>query len=599
MVLSISAEPFGPFGGMAGDGAQKLLGTPPLTTLATLVRESVQNAWDARAGDQRVRFEVSLRQLEPGQAAVLRDQIFGDLPDATRSLAPLREGIAGERPMLLEIADYGTVGLGGPTRADVAVAEGQSRRFANFVRNIGSASSVAQGGGTYGFGKSSLFSASGCSTIIVDTLADDEGEQERRLIACHIGGEFDDAAGRRFTGRHWWGVSAEDGFVDPVTGDAAAHLASAIGLPERRSDGTGTTIAVVLPNLESVDAAVAEIREALLWYFWPKMIALDGVPAPMEFALFAEGREVIIPPPETFPPLDLYVEAYRAVKRKADASRIVRCGNPVAELGRMAVFKGFRNDRRLLAAETLVPEFSHHVALMRPVELVVKYLPGKQLGQGSLEWAGVFICSEVQEIERAFAASEPPAHDDWCPTNLSDRRRRTFVNVGLNKVKDIANRTIYPRLNLGATAPDQPPMARAASILGELMPVGAEDGVTGTKPVRGTRRRWAIQPALFVSIAEAGTAVDALFQVIVQNSSHEPLKVIAKPGLILDDRISEEVELPGGGLVTVAGWETADGVALSTGSNVEVGARETADLRVRIRIPGNQGAVGVRLSAED
>lgn len=602
MPLKLSAEPFGPFGGMAGDGARKLLGAPPLTPLQAVIRESGQNSWDARRGASCVRFEVRLRNLTPSEATVLREQVFAELPVSPASRGPLRGFLDGGRQLVLEVSDFGTVGLGGPTRADVAPVEGQSPRFVNFVRNIGVARNTPQGGGTYGFGKTSFYKASGCSTIIVDSLATNGAEPERRLIACHLGGEFADTNARKFTGRHWWGApSDEDDFVEPLIGNAAAGLAQALGLPARGADDTGTTVAVLMPQVDSVDAAIAEIREALLWFFWPKMVAIDGEPAGMEFALVAEGSAVSIPPPETFPPLDLYVEAFLEVKRKTAASKAVMCLSPHKQLGRMAVSRGFRGDRRMLAQDSLVPQTSSHVALMRPVELVVRYLEGQQLAQGSHEWAGVFICSNEAEVERAFADSEPPAHDDWVPTNLEERRPKTFVNVALRRIKELASQIIYPRVNPAASAPDQPPLAKAASILGALAPSAPDaQGGGGGRTLRGRLRRWTVHPARFVSIEDIEDGVvEAVFQVVASNSSPSPLRVTARPGLIMEDRITGEVELPDGAQVTVSGWQTPDGTDLAEGDTVEVAPGATADMRVRIRIPGYGGAVGVLLGAED
>jgi hypothetical protein len=586
---------------MAGDGARKLLGAPPLTPLQAVIRESGQNSWDARRGASCVRFEVRLRSLTPSEATVLREQVFAELPVPPASRDSLRGFLDGRHQLVLEVSDFGTVGLGGPTRADVAPAAGQSPRFVNFVRNIGVARNTPQGGGTYGFGKTSFYKASGCSTIIVDSLATNGAEPERRLIACHLGGEFADTNARKFTGRHWWGApSDEDDFVEPLIGSAAAGLAQALGLPARGADDTGTTVAVLMPQVDSVDAAIAEIREALLWFFWPKMVAIDGEPAAMEFALVAEGSEVSIPPPETFPPLDLYVEAFLEVKRKTAASRVVMCGNPIKQLGRMAISRGFRGDRRMLAQDSLVPQTSFHVALMRPVELVVRYLEGRELGQGSHEWAGVFICSDEEEVERAFAASEPPAHDDWCPTNLEDRRPKMFVNVALRRIREIAGQIIYPRLNPAGSAPDQPPLAKAASRLGGLAPLQPDDQTAGSgRTLRGTRRRWTVQPARYISIKDVEQGVEALFQVVALNSSSAPLRITATPGLVIDDRVSGEVELPDGGTISIRAWERPDGSVLSSGNVVEVGPGETADMRVRVRIPGFGGAVGVLLNVED
>ena len=75
---------------------------------------------------------------------------------------------------------------------------------------------------------------------------------------------------------------------------------------------------------------------------------------------------------------------------------------------------------------------------MRPVELVVKYLEGAALPDERLEWGGVFIASSEDDVERAFADSEPPAHDDWVPDSLSVRSAKTFVNVALRELNSHA-----------------------------------------------------------------------------------------------------------------------------------------------------------------
>ena len=78
---------------------------------------------------------------------------------------------------------------------------------------------------------------------------------------------------------------------------------------------------------------------------------------------------------------------------------------------------------------------------MRPAELVVKYLEGPALPTDSVEYGGVFICDE--EVEEAFAAAEPPAHDDWIPDNLTGRDK-TFVRVALRRIRDTVNEYAAP-----------------------------------------------------------------------------------------------------------------------------------------------------------
>ena len=56
--LNLHAECFAAAGGMAADGMKKLLGTPTLSLLETVVRETVQNTWDARLVQTGVGYRI-------------------------------------------------------------------------------------------------------------------------------------------------------------------------------------------------------------------------------------------------------------------------------------------------------------------------------------------------------------------------------------------------------------------------------------------------------------------------------------------------------------------------------------------------------------
>src|SRR5690606_11851425 len=121
--------------------------------------------------------------------------------------------------------DFGTSGLGGPTRSDQIPAGTTQTDFIDFFRNIGSARDISHGGGTYGFGKVSLYAASRCSTILVDSFVHGNDPKYRRLMACHVGRSFSIECNgfmKRFTGRHWWGdMTAEDDFSEPLINEQA------------------------------------------------------------------------------------------------------------------------------------------------------------------------------------------------------------------------------------------------------------------------------------------------------------------------------------------------------------------------------------------
>lgn len=601
MPLKISAEPFAASGGMAGEGARKLLGAPSLGPLQIVVREAGQNSWDARRKNKCVRFQISLRRPDQAQWDTLRNEVFEERPDSTASRNRLHQTLDSAPPLLLEIADFGTKGLGGPTRADLPSPDEDNENFVNFVRNIGSGQHLHLGGGTYGFGKTSFYDLDPCATVLVDSLALVGNDTERRLIACHLGDEFTHGQ-RRYTGRHWWGAPGDQAdYVEPLTDEDAVALADAIGLPQRvRKRDSGTTVCVLMAGTNDENAAAGVIAEALLWFFWPKMIAEAGAISPMEFALTVNGVDFNIPSPESFPPLDLFVQAWRELKAGGDRAQEIWCGNPKRLLGKLAIARGFSNDRRTLSAESIVPDVSSHVALMRAgAELVVKYQKGPALPNGAHEWAGVFITSSVKEIERAFAASEPPAHDNWIPGNLPPGHARTFVKMGLQRIGEAMHRFVFPPPTTVSGPADQPPLGKAAAILGSMLPVAPSDIIARRTSVQiGRRRRWQVSAATFLALEEANEAVDALFRVAIVNGSAEPLIVTARPGIVAEEAVSGLASLPDGGEVTVVAWENEDGEVVSSEPALSVDAGENTEMRVRIRIPG-LAAVGVLLDVAD
>jgi hypothetical protein len=113
-----------------------------------LVREAIQNCWDARRETRSaIRVEIGRTTLDETNARLIAEEVLPDPPPALPLADELRPGAR-----ILHIADFGTSGLGGPTRAD-RVSEGQNRDFVDFVRNIGQPPDKAFGGGSFGYGR--------------------------------------------------------------------------------------------------------------------------------------------------------------------------------------------------------------------------------------------------------------------------------------------------------------------------------------------------------------------------------------------------------------------------------------------------------------
>ena len=495
--LCLHSERYGSTGNI-GENFQRLLGAPSLDPLQTVLREAVQNIADAALPETGPEIEIRLRRLTPDQRRTLASQVIAELPQGRRSKDLLASMRSRKNLVVMEICDFGTLGLGGPTRSDRIPAGEKRTDFIDFLRNIGTPRDTEQGGGTYGFGKVALYRASKCSTIIVDTLPHAAGPGGRRLIGCHVGPSFqvpENGMHSRFTGRHWWGVAdPEDGIVDPITGRAAEDLASKLGLPERSRARSGTSIMVLDfdTTCEDLGLVGSEVIEGLLWNFWPRM--MSDTPANQRFTCRVEvdGSPRPIPSPEDFPPLDLFSKAMRAVRSgTGNDLRQISSLKPAKVLGTLAMERGLRAPRRpLVAADSLFPTAAHHIALMRPIELVVKYLAGTPLPDERLEWAGVFVASREDEVERAFADSEPPAHDDWIPNNFPRNKAKSYVTIALRRLREIASEMGLTATGQPASSDAGPPLARVAGRLGAALEgVGGDGAGRGRGTGRGRRAR--------------------------------------------------------------------------------------------------------------
>lgn len=428
-------------GSIQGEGIANLLGRPPFDPLTLVLRESGQNIWDARDrvgvdGGRPPRMLVRVRTLDVRQAGVLQRLIESgedaeDEPGETNALSACLARCGPIR--VLEICDFGTVGLDGGTDPQMAIS-----RFVKFFFDFGNAHVETGDGGTYGYGRSSLYLAGKSNAILVDTLVGAGGE-ERRFMGARIGNSYQrtiDGKPVRFTGRHFWGKVDRAGSVEPVRGRAAAALANALGMPERAEGGNGTTILIPWPDLPA-DGAGERIADILLHNLWPKLVSKSG-PKAMHIDVEEEGEPIPVADPVRHPVYNLFSSALLTARTRDPAK-----GAEEMKVRRTKVTGNlaFAEAVRRPVLDTSVdlekrPERAfdgpvRHVALMRPSELVVRYVEFSGMREEA-EWAGVFLCSEEPTVLRAFASAEPPAHDDWVPDRLSGPEA-TLVRVTVRK----------------------------------------------------------------------------------------------------------------------------------------------------------------------
>lgn len=601
---ALFSEPFARTGNIAGEGFGRLLGRPALGLLQTVIRESLQNSLDAaRVGEPPV-ILIRSRQLDTDEMAALRSRLLRDLPDERESRTKIGDSIKGQEVRVLELCDFGTTGLGGPLRADVPEGT-EEADFVNFIRNVGAGRDIRQGGGTYGYGKTSLYAFSRCSTVIVDSLTSDAGEPVRRFIGCHLGKAFDgiDHAGtrRRFTGRHWWGVLDGANGVDPLEGNEAAELAEKMGLPARDESRRGTSIMIIDPRIDDEKSLEPELIEALLWNFWPRMTASTPEERRLSIRVELDGRTLQVPRPEDFPPLDLFARALADLRKGSEGSvEPVHSQRPRKHLGKLAIKRGLRGARQFPATleYSAFQRQSAMIALMRPVELVVRYIPGESFPDQRFEWSGVFICSDEEDVEAAFALAEPPAHDDWIPDSLPKGPERTWVNVALRKLHERAREYALPDTASPEDGEAGPSLARTAARMGRLLGSTSASGPgKKQKSPNGKRSRQAraVSTPTFACLEQDSEGKPlAVFVATLTNDGKKPgLRVKAEPQLIMDGGTTFTNGLGPEYNITVDAISLPDAGLDAVGDSLYVG-EHAGKLEIRIGMPP-LAAAGVRM----
>ncbi len=145
--------------------------------VASLVRESIQNAIDARAGDEPVRVTFALHEAELGQTEALR--YLADLePHLAALTPPVPWPVNGDTEAIrwLVYEDFHTTGLCGDPGIVDDPPPGHKRRedFYWFWRNVGRSAKTGEKLGRWGLGKTVFPSSSNLNCIIGLTRRSDD-----------------------------------------------------------------------------------------------------------------------------------------------------------------------------------------------------------------------------------------------------------------------------------------------------------------------------------------------------------------------------------------------------------------------------------------
>ncbi len=617
--FALKSEAFAREGSISAAAIRRNMGRSSLDPVSLLVREAVQNSWDARVDrtNGHVGFSLHLRTLGRTSADALRNTVFKRIPDNH----PIKGHLTAETGLLC-LRDVGTFGLNGPVfhvpRRNAA--DDLSRNFIRFVRDIGRGASQTLGGGTYGFGKSTFYVASEAATVLVYTRCRSEAGAavEDRLIACSLWLPTDD---ERHTGRHWWGVRRSEG-IAPLTGEKAAELAETLGLPRFRRGETGTVLGILAPRFVapyvSIDHDAARmLAETLTTWFWPRMLPGPGGDPWIDFRVYYEGREVAVPRPQDIEPFRTMCSLVTPTQKPAAGVQLheVSSEKPKAKLGRLtlapmtgearpAAWKSLAIDGHVVSDLVDRPggfvSRCHHIALMRSTWQVIRYLPCRPVKAGGHGFAGVFLVDSDEDVEGAFAQSEPPAHDDWVPDSLESEWHRRYVRIAMRRVRELGDEMSLS-IDAASAVGRGPDLSRLSQILGRHLP---SMHVTRRRGAGGSERPHQPAEDHGVSLVDQGSlgmldgrrVLTITFSVTGVIPKHG-LVVTAAPRVLLVGGATEHDSDTEADRPTLIGWRRSDG-RLVRQDRLRVGPGDPSEWQAIVSVP-DEALVGVSLSTSN
>ncbi len=283
----------------------------------------------------------------------------------------------------------------------------------------------------------------------------------------------------------------------------------------------------------------------------------------------------------------------------------IKCRRPLQELGRLSISRVRKKDRIVLDTGDdvpIVPERSHHVALMRPAELVVKYQIGPEMAEDRYEYGASFVCD--LEVERAFALAEPPAHDDWIYANMPrGSREKTFVRMALKRIDESLKQQIIPEPLQPSGDDSKTPLGAVADRLGMLL--ATEEGPrltprpTSTKKHSGGSRT---RRSRILGLKSAGLTMLAGQMVAKFNFKLEHgdetkgTHLVAIPEVLLAGGSSTDTPV-GVAPPEIVEWILPSGETVRSMSTIDVPFRESGEMQVSVSIP-RDSAVTVRVDAQ-
>lgn len=343
----------------------------------------------------------------------------------------------------------------------------------------------------------------------------------------------------------------------------------------------------------------------------------------IEFGVSYESSVIETPRPADYAPFGSYIEALTAIAAyklsgaQPPAGKVLRIESerPQALLGHLCLLRRPKRPRTHVTADheedsaRELADQSHHVALLRSPRLVVKYLATKKPAAEQLDIVGVFLVdagSERGDVEKAFALSEPPVHDDWVAAALENRTHKIYVNGAIRRIRERLGEFALPFTDNGTGVAPQPSLGAFSEMMGALLAESCFGTGARVQPDRESGPVGAGQPRVArLTVTDVGSLqihpqfgriVSVPFRVDAPAGKHA-ITVGAKAAVIVDSGAEREppegaelpvvkgfVFTPHGSSTREVHWGTSVKIPLSRSGSWFAIATVPSDAKVRVTL---------------
>ena len=454
--------------------------------LETFVREVLQNSHDAaRDRDEPVSVVFRFEELEgDDKSAFLEAANWTELSHHLRASAEkmpvLRESIrrtesASTSLRVLGVHDGAALGLSGPEK-------GSKGRFAMFARNkLLSEKQGTDAGGSFGLGKSVLWTFSGWHTIFAHSLPlDDSGRQGKSRFIGVAQLPFHEIGREEFDGPGWYGRVKKESILGERYARSvfapAAGLTDALRLSRDSSWSTGTSVLIpdfLPPEGGDARALGRMIADAAARWFWP-LLSSERLRVAIE--INGDREEV---QPSTLPQLAPWLHLAGVEPKPGWRGTTFRKSLPLkvpnvhdAQKGHADVLHHKKQDVAkalevaVIQSDDLPKESVGQIALMRGSGMIIKIMNVRaDRPFVGLVRAGLALGADEDRriVEQFLRAAEPPSHNDWVKTapKLAD-----LYGPGYKRTLDALPRLIREESSLLVRSRD---VAKAPDVLPNVL----------------------------------------------------------------------------------------------------------------------------------